>query len=285
MSDFCSDAKPIRSLRHQCPACHGTAVVDYVRWHKKNTLFHYFRCAACRLVYVADPLAVEETAPNEIFPSVPLVRRRHQQIVRLIDNYRRTAPPGPVRIVEIGCGHGALGLLLRDATRYDYRGFEPDTPRAEYCVKQDLQVSNCFFSREKLTAPVDIVVLDNVLEHVHDLSGLLAEVAACLKNAGMVVVIVPNLHDVRRFLPRWRNRHFWQPHCHINSFSFQSLESLLARFDFAVESFGFSSLAWVADKWFLPKVLFDQLGMHFGGLYCVGRKRPPVGEPAPGSCG
>jgi UDP-glucose 4-epimerase len=58
------------------------------------------------------------------------------------------------------------------------------------------------------------LTVGNVLD-VHTLEACMEGAARALRTGGVVVVIVPNFHDVRRFIPSWRERRYWQPHCHI----------------------------------------------------------------------
>lgn len=260
-------------LRSSCPACGGENIEPFYQLLIDSACFQPFRCLTCRLVYISNPLADEGLANQEKFPEKPLVRVRHQQIVRMIDRYVKMNELSLVDVVEIGCGHGALGTLLQKNTKCCYRGFEPDLARASYCLKNGLNVVNDYFDATYLRLPADIIVLDNVLEHVSNLEGLFCCLSESLKSGGIMIIIVPNLYDVRRLLPKWRNRHYWQPHCHINYFSYRSLDNLLKRFGFDMHPFSFSSIEWFSEMLFFPKVIFDQIGFRFGGLYCFGVKR------------
>ena len=87
-------------------------------------------------------------------------------------------------------------------------------------------------------------------------------------------MIVPNRHDLRRFHPAWRDRHYWQPHCHINYFSRADLERLFGAYDMKLCFFGFEAVGGLRDDaGLLPRVIADSLGLHVLGLNAYGVKR------------
>jgi hypothetical protein len=89
------------------------------------------------------------------------------------------------------------------------------------------------------------------------------------------VVIVPNRYDIRRFLPKWRSRHYWQPSCHINHFSFGDVKNLSQLYGMEIHSFGMNSLCSDSDNNIFLKVktLLDGFGLHIGGLYLYAIKK------------
>ena len=86
--------------------------------------------------------------------------------------------------------------------------------------------------------PVDAIVIDNVLEHVEHPAALARMAVDALRAGGLLVVIVPNIRDVRQLLPRWRRRHHWRPHHHINYFSAHDLRRLFAHHGMQPRFFG-----------------------------------------------
>ena len=182
--------------------------------------FSIDRCISCGFVYVTNPSGTtfdhEQVAPLAV-PEKP----RHRQIKRICDVVvARRAPSGAVhRVVEVGAGWGGLAQVFARDGAWRYTGFEPSAARAAFGRARGFDVRAGLFDASGAAGVADAVVFDNVLEHVNDPRKLVRDAVASLRAGGVLIVIVPNRHDLRRFHPAWRDRHYWQPHCHINYFS------------------------------------------------------------------
>lgn len=131
-------------------------------------------------------------------------------------------PPG--RVLEIGCGDGRTLAQLR-ARGWDVQGLEVDEKAASqarevygipvFCGRID----EAGFRDEAF----DAVVMNHVIEHVHDPVGLLRESKRVLKPGGRLISITPNAKGWghARFGTSWRGL---EPPRHIFLFSCRSLE-------------------------------------------------------------
>jgi SAM-dependent methyltransferase len=228
------------------------------------------RCAGCGFVFVAEvPQATYrpvQDAPQTV-PELP----RHRQIKRLCDRVLAPGPHRTRRLVEVGSGWGGLAQVLSRDDRYEYIGFEPSASRADFCRARGFDVRAELFRGAASAGVADAVVIDNVLEHVAAPADLIRDAVAALRPGGLLVVIVPNLRDMRQLHPRWRQRHHWQPHCHINYFSAGRLRELFRRCAMEMRFFGLDTLT--AGDWrTAPRVLADGVGLHLFGLNCFGIK-------------
>jgi SAM-dependent methyltransferase len=88
--------------------------------------------------------------------------------------------PPPARVLEVGCGEGALTIALSEAG-YDAIGIDPAAPPGD------------LFRRIKLgdleeSDPYDVVVAASSLHHITDLDGALDKVVRLLRGRGVLVV-------------------------------------------------------------------------------------------------
>lgn len=233
------------------------------------------KCASCSFVFVREVYEGTESGGRE--PVSPPVKPRHHQIKAIVGRF---PPKSKVHVTEIGAGWGGLASLLSDDPRFVYTGFEPSAARASFCKKRDLNVREEVFEGRKSLATTDIVVLDNVLEHVVAPVDLIKSCREVLSDGGMVVVIVPNLNDVRAFHPRWRNRHLWQPDCHINYFTAGTLAKALEAAGLRGSYFPLSLAFEKGSLPFAPRLLLDRIGVRLMGLNVTARPIYPASRSA-----
>jgi len=103
-------------------------------------------------------------------------------------------------ILDIGCG---VGWSLKEAKRMGYKcsGVEPMAMAANYAkVNLHLDVINEKYNSSLIKNPVDIVILDQVAEHVSSPLEFLIDVTKVLKPAGILFIAVPPNDWLRRAL-------------------------------------------------------------------------------------
>jgi SAM-dependent methyltransferase len=250
--------------RKHCPLCNSGASYHLVNLQD----FEIVKCSICGFVYVRNPRA-DTSSGFKFNVDINKPHIRHMQIVQLIggcfDNIN------DLDVVEIGSGYGHLAHLVKKGLpRANYTGFELSKQRAAFCLDNKINVINGPFVSQ--TESCDVVVMDNVLEHILDPMGLLYAAENSLRKGGIVIIIVPNRNDLRRFYPAWRKRHYWQPGCHINYFSFSDVLYMASKTGLTLRNFSSSSLPSHGSIFLKIKTLLDNVGLHIGGLYLYAAK-------------
>lgn len=100
---------------------------------------------------------------------------------------------GVCRVVDLGAGIGTYSALLRDLG-YDVVAVEPDEHAAAVAAEAGLEV--VADSHLLPDAGADAVISFNVIEHVADDTGLVAEMGRLARPGGVVVIIVPARHEL-----------------------------------------------------------------------------------------
>ncbi len=106
-------------------------------------------------------------------------------------------------VVDVGCGEGAdLSLLQSTVGRAcSLQGIEGHAPYREACAARGITTFALDLERDPLPfadASVDVVLMNQVLEHTKDLFFIFSEVSRVLKPQGVFLVGFPNLaawHD------------------------------------------------------------------------------------------
>lgn len=164
-------------------------------------------------------------------------------------------------------------MITAQSGELAYVGFEPSATVAAVARNRGVDMRAELFESNSLAEPVGAVVLDNVIEHLVDPMGLLESCVHALRPEGILVVIVPNRHDIRQLIPRWRESNHWIPPEHINYFTPASLRRTLGQLNLEVHPFGFGALEF-ADWKYWPRALGEKVGLFPFGLNFYGRLRP-----------
>lgn len=97
-------------------------------------------------------------------------------------------PPAPARVVEIGCGRGALAAALI-AAGYDLTGVEPDPDAADTARSRGVRVLGCPIEDcAPGDRPYDVALFTRSLHHGTDLDGCLGAAARLLRAGGRIVI-------------------------------------------------------------------------------------------------
>lgn len=221
---------PDNPLIRNCPICSSeiSHVIDNVTSNERTV--DVVKCSKCGFIYMLD-IFFENTHTHglsQIYVDNPLPRRRHYAILDCLSKRG-----GITNVAEIGAGHGQLASLLLE-NGYSYLGYEPNIERANFCSSKGIKIINNLFSVSPNT--FDCVILDNVLEHVPSPIQLMNEIYESLKKDGIVLIVVPNANDLRKFSSKWKNKHLYI-RAHINYFTSSSLRKLAFKTGFSFEVF------------------------------------------------
>lgn len=208
----------------RCPVCGevGTpwAVVHDVEYRTSDESFDYFRCQACRVVFI-DPAPIARLA--EIYPSNyyayagddgSLVQRVKSALDRRHFKRLLSSVPGEkLAALDVGGGDGWLLSMLRDVdARVAVTQVVDLDPGAEALARERGHEYFCGPIEEYAgDQRFDVVLLLNLIEHVADPRLVLQRLRARLNPGGVILVKTPNVDslDARLF----RNRDWGGYHC------------------------------------------------------------------------
>jgi 2-polyprenyl-3-methyl-5-hydroxy-6-metoxy-1,4-benzoquinol methylase len=108
--------------------------------------------------------------------------------------------PRGLRVLDLGCGGGHNGALLKKAGAREVVGVERDAGAAQEARKRLDAVVECDLSQLDPALlgdePFDAILASDVLEHLLDAEGVLARALTRLRPGGAVVVSLPNISNV-----------------------------------------------------------------------------------------
>ncbi len=197
-------------------------------------------------------------------------------------------PPECRRVLEVGCGAGELGRLLR--TRgYHVTGIELVPEMAERARRGLDRVETADVESDGFPFPpasFDAIVFADVLEHLVDPWRVLREAADVLADGGVVVASIPNVQNLdvlRRLLRgRWdyRERGILD-RGHLRFFTLHTIRDLFTQAGLTLEHVGHR----YRRNWWREMLCLLTVGRARAfwtrQYLVVGRKRAPLSEPRP----
>jgi len=139
------------------------------------------------------------------------------------------------RLLEIGAGSGEqLEELI--AFGWDGEGIDNDRNAVENALKKRLRVRCGTVEAQRYPDnSFDVIIMNHVIEHVHDPHSLFSECFRILRPAGRLVIVTPNILSLghRLFKDAWFPL---DPPRHLRVYTPSSLRSLLGKAGFGIET-------------------------------------------------
>lgn len=154
---------------------------------------------------------------------------------------------GSGRLIDIGCNEGR-GLRIYARNGFQVEGLELNATAAAVARRAGFNVYTCLLEELNPSAPYNIAVLSNVLEHSLDPQQMLRDVRRVLASGGQVWISCPNNQSwLRRIFGRsWIN---WHVPFHISHFSAETLQRSLTEAGFLnVEFHQITPALWVTQS-------------------------------------
>ena len=145
-----------------------------------------------------------------------------------------TAQPGG-RVLDIGCGAGWLTAFL-GSLGWEAMGIDVDPETVTAVRSRGLEVRLGTLEAQDFPADYfDAIIMNHVIEHIHDPLKHLRECHRVLKKGGVLSLVTPNLAG----LGHERFRRYWMaldPPRHLYIFSPECLETLIKSAGFSLQS-------------------------------------------------
>ncbi len=251
---------PMNKLAQRpCPLCRCAEVTVLHRQHLQQPEasplpgeYDIVACPACGLVYADTPV------PQSAYDRYYTEHSKYEDLAvatgggandldrarleLLADRIAAHAAPA-ARILDIGCAGGGLLDALRRRGYQSLHGVDAAAACVERVRQLNIPATRAMLSQLSVSGikgPFDVIVLSHVLEHVVDLSGLMASVAHLLAADGVIYAETP---DAARygdfpFVPFY----FFDSE-HINHFDTTRLGALGNAFGFGMQAAGTVDLA------------------------------------------
>jgi 2-polyprenyl-3-methyl-5-hydroxy-6-metoxy-1,4-benzoquinol methylase len=153
-------------------------------------------------------------------------------------------PDHATKILEVGCGYGNFGKLLKAERHVEVWGVELDEQAAKVATEKLDQVICAAFDRELGLPPnsFDCIIFNDVLEHLVDPFDALRYCKMLLREQGVVVASIPNVRYFYNMVDLLVLRK-WEyadqgilDRTHLRFFTHSSILSTFSRLDYDIQT-------------------------------------------------
>lgn len=216
-----------------CLVCKQQTMPGLSAWHRV--------CPACRYESAALEPTINDAKVHvqvdEAQREAGLKAIRQENFKTIIGYATAQAAPGARRLLDVGAAHG--WFLEAASGHFQVLGMEPDTAVAQQTAARGLPVRQGFFP-DALEADerFDVIVFNDVIEHIPDIRSALAACHERLTPGGILVLNLPNsrgfFYRLSKLFARagWRApfERLWQkglPSPHVHYFQAENLSRLV----------------------------------------------------------
>lgn len=223
-----------------CPGCGAPVREVNYEYHLDGAVSSIYSCGVCDLMFLSpvvlvdlDDRQMDVVDDAELFNNA-LLKKLHESLIigKEIRKVRKKLGDGPLTLLDIGCGTGWTTSIWKNAG-FEVTGVEPSQQRGDYARgKYGIRVISGYVENVPLGEKFDVVVIRHVLEHFESPLPVLTSIRSLLKKDGLLVVVVPNLRCIGRYL--FNTNWTWVLPWHCNFFTPRSLRQIASRSGFTV---------------------------------------------------
>ena len=252
-------------VERSCPYCHANIAEElfvfksidfcplnwtYSKEYKSilklgpDSVFPVVRCLSCGFMYAS--LLPSEAFLNKLYNEVidvalaekgSTARRDYARRLRYCAQLLQFCPQdGRIKVLDFGAGYGLSSAVLGEIG-LDILAYDPSLPRIERIASHGIHVTSSL-SELQHAEPFDVIICDNVLEHVPDIHTTARLFADCIAEEGFLYVSVPSYEKkvIRKLQEEVAAGHLsdmtLNPWEHLNYFDLAHLDALFVDYGF-----------------------------------------------------
>jgi SAM-dependent methyltransferase len=220
-----------------CIVCNNNQARAKYMYYYGNNISEILECCKCGHLFISPPALVNlkergmdvGILEGELFNSNIMkflyskivLFREIKSVKKIID--MRQKP----RLLDIGCGTGWVTSIWRDFG-FVVTGLESSALRSQICRERySLNVVTASVEEFNSADKFDVITMRHVLEHIENPVRLLRKLKSMIKDYGVLLITIPNINSVGRYI--FKENWTWVLPWHLHFYSPGNLTSLLER--------------------------------------------------------
>jgi SAM-dependent methyltransferase len=222
-----------------CPVCDTAMKASLQFWVWECPSCGFLRSTLCPKI----SQSISQTEIDEAKRADGLHQLRQANFRQILTLLSSLAEPSGQRLLDVGCAHG---WFLQAAREFGFKsvGLEPDLEMSYLAQDKGFLVWQGYFPEDiPVSEKFDVIVFNDVLEHLPDVATTVQACHRLLSPAGLLVVNLPSSHGIFYQLATLLARcgftgtydRLWQknfPSPHLSYFHPELLKRLVARYGF-----------------------------------------------------
>ena len=229
----------------QCCICDGQSTKALYAYHYGGKTSEILQCLECGHLFMCPvPLTqlnartMDATHDAELFGSNFLkashkhlvIKREINYVKRILRSEEFSCSKTP-RLLDIGCGTGWTTSIWQE-NGFSVVGIEPSIARGQMARDTyHIPVSNEHIENFVTEELFDVVVMRHLLEHIENPITMIQKVRSFLKPNGLLVIVIPNINCIGRYI--FKENWEWILPWHLHFYSPETLERLLVKCGFS----------------------------------------------------
>jgi len=210
----------------QCNLCNGNKAKSIYTYSYNDGNSEILKCYDCGHLYLYPIPLIElderkmETVSSAEFYGNKLLKTIHEKVVikREIRNAKKFLKSNNPTLLDIGCGTGWTTEIWRN-NGFNVTGLEPSSARSNIASgTYNINIVNQYLENFQTDTKFDVIIMRHLLEHIEDPSAMLKKIQSFLKPEGLLIIIIPNIDSIGRYIfgENWEwilpwHLHFYTP--------------------------------------------------------------------------
>ena len=239
----------------KCHVCDTEKVKSVYLYNYNNKSSEILRCIECGhlFLYPVPLIDLSERTMNTIsdaeFSGNVTLKFLHEHFVigREIRNVRKFIQTPNPTLLDIGCGTGWTTAIWQK-NGFSVTGLEPSRERSQVAKENyGLKVINAHIEECSIPEQFDVVILRHLLEHIENPTDILKKIKSFLKPEGLLVITMPNINCIGRYL--FRESWQWVLPWHLHFYTPKTLARLIKRMGYEnLQLYQIPSPLWYPDS-------------------------------------
>jgi len=233
MESLTQSRKKTVNNKYQCIVCgESNSVQEYVyNYNEKHS--EILRCANCSHLFIkpAPLVSLNDRTMDSIddaeFAGSTFLKKLQQNLIikKEIKNAWKFLKSDQPTLLDLGCGTGWTTAIWRDHG-FKVTGLEPSESRGKIARERHrLEVSNKHIEDFNVSQKYDVVIMRHLLEHIEDPMSVLQRIKSFLNPNGLLIIILPNINSIGRYL--FRENWAWILPWHLHFYTPRTLSMLI----------------------------------------------------------